>query len=92
MNKCTKCLGMGGAFTLAGPRYVICSFCDGTGLVTDQKLARIERGERIRRARIAEGKSVREKGAELGIEPQLLSAIEFGRAEIDKEWDDVFTR
>lgn len=90
MNACPHCRGEKGgvAHINTGPDrphewgWLPCSTCAGTGEVSDEHLARIERGNRVRAERLARDESLREAAKRMGITAAELSAIERG---IDKD-------
>jgi DnaJ-class molecular chaperone len=57
-----------------------CRTCAGTGEVTTEHASRIADGECRRQGRIERGLSLAEEAKRLGMMPQELSDIEFGRA------------
>lgn len=85
---CPKCNGTGdgGHAFVRSPTsgYVMpvpCSICLGTGKVSVDVARWIPVGEQHRKARVAEGISIHERAAALGITPARLSAMETGRAD-----------
>lgn len=60
---------------------VPCLICLGTGKVSIDVARWIPVGEQHRKARVAEGISILERAAALGITPTRLSAMENGRAD-----------
>jgi methylphosphotriester-DNA--protein-cysteine methyltransferase len=82
---CPSCHGRGQAFmfsTHADGRcsagYQDCLRCKGKGQVPEEQRAWIEDGARMRDARIAAGRSLRQEAARLGITAVELSEIERG--------------
>jgi methylphosphotriester-DNA--protein-cysteine methyltransferase len=82
---CPGCHGRGQAFMFAthadgrcSAGYQDCLRCKGKGRVPEEQRAWIEDGARIRDARIAAGRSLRQEAARLGITAVELSEIERG--------------
>jgi hypothetical protein len=81
---CPKCngTGTGGHFLLRGKLVTApCGLCGGATYVSIDVARWIPVGESHRKARVAEGISIRERAAALGITPARLSAMETGRAD-----------
>lgn len=83
---CTNCNGRGvnRALVMRRPggcvwQDVTCSTCGGAGWLSNDHIARIEAGRRMREERIAAGISQSERAAELGISMRELSDREHGR-------------
>jgi hypothetical protein len=92
--ECPHCRGEGGvhAFVNRGPDisthsvdWIRCLTCDGAGAITGERASLIERGEDMRKARVARGESLLEASRRLGIGPAALSAAEHGRASPEAE-------
>lgn len=56
-----------------------CATCRGGGEIDRETYERIERGHALREARIARLESLRDAAARLGVTPERLSQIEWGR-------------
>ncbi len=81
---CPKCkgTGSGGNFLLRGQFVTApCSICSGATYVSIDVAKWIPLGEKHRKERVAEGISLHERAAALGITPARLSAMENGRAD-----------
>lgn len=85
---CPACDGRKGSMVLvrlAGQgcveRWFACPICGGNGMVSQAQMERCRQGEALRKARLAEHKSLSEKARELGISPMALSHRETGREE-----------
>jgi len=81
---CPRCkgTGLGGRFLLRGKLVTApCGLCGGATYVSVDVARWIPIGERHRKARVAEGISIHERAATLGITPARLSAMENGRAD-----------
>jgi hypothetical protein len=81
---CPKCkgTGRGGSFLLRGQLVTApCSICSGATYVSIDVAKWIPLGEKHRKERVAEGISLRERAAALGITAARLSAMENGRAD-----------
>jgi hypothetical protein len=57
----------------------LCHTCGGTAELTSQTLTEITLGSRLRSLRVGLFRSLREQAQMLGIQPEMLSQIEFGR-------------
>lgn len=69
--------------------YVYCFTCNGAGKVPRTMAQRIERGARLRAARIARGLSLLEAAKRLGVSAEELSAMERGRIATNMDADDA---
>lgn len=81
---CPRCegSGLGGRFLLRGEIVTApCSLCGGATYVSVDVARWIPIGEKHRKTRVAEGISIHERSAALGITPARLSAMENGRAD-----------
>ena len=58
-----------------------CYGCRGSGEWSDARLAAHQRGQAMREARVAAGKSIREAAREMGVSPADLSKMERGEQE-----------
>lgn len=56
-----------------------CGTCGASGEISRETYERIERGHALREARIARLESLRDAAARLGVTPERLSQIEWGR-------------
>ena len=92
MSRCPHCNGEGKAGIVHINRGsgahewhddLPCTHCHGTGKVSDEKLARIQRGQAARAKRVAEGFSIREYASKLGVSMSNLSMMESGRKHND---------
>lgn len=79
---CPDCKGKGRRkfVTTAGLYNETCVACLGTGVANQWQLAKIARGQELRRRRIEAGQTVRDTAHALGFTPVGLSNIETGRA------------
>ena len=86
MVTCSSCDGEGRNFspfiyTTEGCRagFIQCSLCSGTGRITQEQISWVAEGDRMRDDRLERRMSLRAEAASLGISPQELSKMEFGR-------------
>lgn len=61
-----------------GIRYVDCFTCKGVGTITQDRVARIERGKQLKAERVARGQSFMDAAEERGVSPAQVSAEERG--------------
>lgn len=59
--------------------YRDCFTCDGSGEITDEHIARIAAGRKLRDERVSKRVSLMDAAHERGISPEDRSAIEMGR-------------
>jgi hypothetical protein len=81
---CPRChgAGNGGSFLLRGKIVTApCSICAGANYVSIDVAKWIPIGMKHRKERIADGISLHERAAALGITPARLKAMETGRAD-----------
>lgn len=98
-NPCPECKGSGSLFTrfpwwkvkkiseekpLYEDKTLICSFCSGTGLVTDEKLKNREHGEKLRQHRKKHSISIFQAAALTGYTVTDISFFERGLKDAPK--------
>lgn len=82
--ECPRCNGKGGSIGIAcgeggcQPVTFKCDLCEGTGLVYPYKLEYVERGEKMRAARLAAGRTLSQQASRRGIEVVDISRMERG--------------
>lgn len=90
METCPACKGAKEVFVFADGHHedgtafsrnglMACLTCKGAGSLTDEHVARIAAGKKLRDERVAQRRSLLEVATERGISPAELSAIEMGR-------------
>jgi hypothetical protein len=87
---CSRCAGEGEVRLLvcgtrdgrvfSAWRTHLCLTCGGMGAISDEQWVRQERGRLLREDRIGRRVTLREEASRLGISPQALSKIEWGKA------------
>lgn len=61
------------------PMTFPCPDCGGAGEIPDERAGWIEAGQRMQKARVDRGVSLREEAKRLGVSAVLLSDVEHGR-------------
>lgn len=95
---CPRCFGKGEVTSImclnpgdARQVTVHCGDCEGTGDVTQERLAVLKFGDRYRTDRVLSGHSLRERAEQLGVRPMVLSDVEQGRLNT-QEAKDLYSR
>lgn len=91
--KCVKCGGKGKSMVHHNTgadssghywRELSCSYCDGTGDMSDMQMQKIEDGVAQRKARQAKGETLSEAAFRMGVCISAISAIENGKKSVSE--------
>jgi len=62
----------------------VCDFCKGEGEVSSEAAERWRNGHAMRKARIKRYLTIMQEAAILGVDPELLNDVEFGRRSLEE--------
>jgi hypothetical protein len=87
---CPDCNGAKSGFAISCSNHGcqtgmrVCDFCKGEGQVSSEAAERWRNGYAMRKDRIKRGLTVMQEAAILGVDPKLLSDVEFGRRPLEE--------